>query len=160
MHQNRKRNIEKARKLPYFSNRQCWNLDYYLAKFIAGGLRSFLKMKRYGVPNEYAEKYRSEDDKELKAASEAWDNDLRKMLWAFEEIASDYRNDPHSIWFDKAYKETEAKGLDPFGISDGNTLQDNMPDMPKEVWEAHKEYGRKIQEGTELFGKHFQSLWD
>ena len=157
MHQNRKRNIEKARKLPYFSNRQCWNLDYYLARYIAGGLHSFLRMKRYGVPNEYAERFPGD---KLKRASEVWDEDIKKMLWAFEEIASDYKHDPHSIWFNKAYKETEAKGIDPFGIRDDNTMEDNMPDMPKEVWEAHKEYGRKIREGTELFGKHFQSLWD
>ena len=159
----RKRQMARIRKEPYFSEKQCWNLDYALARIIAGGLRSFIRMKRYGVPSFYVEDNKNPDSfadaQKMDDADKRWNEDLAKMLWSFEQIADDYPDDPHTIWFNKAWKETEGKGVIPFDF-DENRLVDNLPDAPDSVWKDAEEYRAKIKEGLTLFAEHFESLWD
>ncbi len=94
-----------------------------------------------------------------------WRNIILKMLWSFEQIRDDYPDSPFNKWHDKQFWGLLDKGILPMELekADENGLSKvkfNGEETPQEIWDEDNVYYEKIQEGLDLFAKHFRSLWD
>ena len=133
-----------------------WNMDSTLAKIILPMLVQ-LKSTKHGIPGEFAttggenwssqahfDFYETNDELFKKAAGE-WDAVLDKMIFAFEYI------------LDESWQDACCTGE-----------FDTTKDIGQEGWAgtykcdytAMNKVQEQIQEGLELFGKHYVHLWD
>jgi hypothetical protein len=115
-----------------------YSLDYSLALIIHPALVAF-RANLHGWPSEFE-------------SCEDWEKCLDKMIFAFEALASD-------TWEDQYY------------LGDIDWVRIPLPDGSVEVSEGHNStftidregleaHSARINEGLELFGKHFRNLWD
>jgi hypothetical protein len=91
-----------------------------------------------------------------------WDEVMDKMIWSFEQILhDDYDELYHHGEMKYKFVDTEPV-LNP--ITGKMEVMHQMVDTnPNEHWydvEGHMLHSERIQEGLELFGKHFRDLWD
>lgn len=146
-----RRRLDRPRTI-HFNEREVWNLNYALARVIAGGLRQFINAERHGYACDVTE--------------EEWEHVLREMLWAFTEIAEDYPHDPCEKWFNAVYAELSADKNWRFQETerqpDGSYLvvKTNFPDTPQEVLDAQQAYADRVRAGVNLFAKYVFDLWD
>jgi hypothetical protein len=125
---------DKERKVSVtIDNYDVWNLDHTLALIIHPALL-LLEETKAGYPivldrPEGLEENTKESKKWYKECQKAWNVILKKMIWSFNECVNDFPGK------EKCFKKT---GID---------------------MEQYNEYYAKVQEGFDLFGKHFQSLW-
>lgn len=151
-----------------------WSLDSTLALIILPALLQ-LKQHKSGVPFEFANV--GGDDSELQQCfdfykeshnvafdigSANWDDALNKMIWSFQQLAvADYSDKYYHGSIDIEWKEVCDTIYNPFT---GRTekLYEMVDKNPNEHWydsEGERLHEERIQEGLELFGKHFRSLW-
>lgn len=153
-----------------------WGLDHTLALVILPAL-CLLKENMHGVPSEFAEiggedylsqksfDFYTEDTKELyEQRYKEWEEVLDKMIWSFQQIAldDDYNKKYHHgemkmgwIKSDKLYPNPVTGVLEP-------TYQ-MVDENPDEHWYdhvGHMLHEERIQEGLNLFGKYYRSLWN
>lgn len=128
-------------KLPIFNNKDTWDLSNTLAPIISTGLKKFKEQlcgsDFGGYPCDFE-------------TPEEWHKTIDKMILAFEYAVEDVHLN------EKYWKGTE-------GMSIPDKL--NRPKTPEmlEMWGDYmkelEERQNQIEEGLELFSKHFQSLW-
>lgn len=152
-----------------------WNLDTTLAKIIYPALLQ-LKETKHGIPNDFSvvggEDYAEQDSfdfyKETYSESfdevcNRWNDTLDKMIWAFQQLAEgDYSSQYHHGKMEVDWKETDKLYPNPVTgkMEKTYTLIDKNPN---EHWYdsiGHQLHEERIQEGIELFGKYYRSLWD
>lgn len=177
----RKRQIKKSHDF-YVSEYQAFGLFVYQARFIASGLRTFIRMKRHSVgPNSIyghfckrvgttAMAFGKEAEEKHKIAERQsiryWEAALRRMHYAFDQIANDYPDAPYHLWYAKEDKEFQKTGLPYFEKGtknpDGTITMglSNFPDCPKSVLEKNRQYNHKIDKGVRLYARYFKELWD
>jgi hypothetical protein len=82
-----------------------------------------------------------------------WDWVLDEMIWAFEQLC-DEDNDAqfHTGVSDRYFTEPDENGLREWKKGPNDTSK-----FDKKSWTKHH---KRIQNGTILFGKYYQSLWD
>lgn len=120
-----------------------WNMDHTLSYIIVPMLEQ-LKTKKQGVPHvdleDVPEELRItvETNEDYPPSNEEhdlwvkrWEYVLDEMLWAFKEIRDEYPNEPEWNRFLAADKDSE-----------------------------YRKYHARIVNGTTLFGKYYQALWD
>lgn len=152
-----------------------WGLDHTLALIILPALIQ-LKHTKHGVPNEFVSSriggdmdrngcfdFIKEDENDIfDKGCDAWEETLDKMIWSFQQIAidEDYDSKYHHGKMDIGWKPIQH--LNPV-----TGLMEEMHEMvdknPSEHWYdhvGHMLHEERIQEGLELFGKHFRDLWD
>jgi len=140
-----------------FDNSEVWDLYSPLSKHILPRLKAFREMNTMGCPNEFF------DEKNEKNECQKWNECIDKMIFAFEYIAEEGE--------DKLFKKHYPNGGFPkmiFGEPNEKGLGSiTFPKKTKEeqiVWDnLQKDLNdseEKVQQGTELFGKYFQNLWD
>ena len=153
-----------------------WNLDHTLALVILPALLQ-LKQEKHGVPSEFADVggedyveqasfdfYSETKDEAFEIGLKRWDVVLDKMIWSFQQLVLEdytekYFHGRRDFSFEKSSTSTYINPLtgktEPaYGLVDKN---------PGQHWVDYaglQEHERRIQEGLELFGKHFRSLWD
>lgn len=147
----------------------CWSA-YHTIALIAKPIIERLRVTKQGTPamvfdDEYMsiingkEFHQEEDDGPLhkrveeleKEAEKRWDDILLAMIYSFDQII----------------KEGHSKGSDQPNIENYVTFTGKGLSCEFSSEEAHQaynkaanEYADKIQYGLDMFGKHFQSLWD
>jgi hypothetical protein len=152
-----------------------WNMDGTLAQIIYPMLVQ-LKATKHGVPSEFCdvggEDYSEQDsfdfykethDDAWKKGADRWDDILDKMIWSFGQLAyDDYDKRYHHG--DAEYDWVETDRLYPNPVTGTPEPTYQMVDKnPGEHWYdhvGHQLHEERIQEGFELFGKYFRSLWD
>jgi hypothetical protein len=152
-----------------------WNMDNTLAKIIYPMLIQ-LKATKHGIPSEFCEVggedyseqdsfdfYKETHDDAWKKGAERWDDVLDKMIWSFGQLAyEDYDKNYHHGEAEYDWVETDRTYPNPVTGVIEPTYQ--MVDKnPGDHWYdhvGHKLHEERIQEGLELFGKYFRSLWD
>lgn len=154
-----------GRKGWHFSNKDVWSLNETLSPVILEGLKKFREMDRDGIPskvlmnfsdsgliNKMDENYFISDEDLDKALSE-WNIILDKMIYAF-----DFKNIPklkdYNYSINLISEEKDQNGLIPAKFEIDNQKEF---DRYKEDQKKNKELS---QEGYELFGIYFSSLWD
>ena len=77
------------------------------------------------------------------------------MIWAFEQLSTDDKGEDQ-FWHERGeldfdtYEEDEGKKFKPL----------RWKKESKVDWDGLKAHQQRIQHGTMLFGKYFQTLWD
>lgn len=142
-----------------------WNLDHTLSLLIYPTLIQ-LKEIKHGVPSEFAEvggeDWHSQQSFEFYAETSSecfdlgvarWNQTLDKMIWSFQQLCIDD--------YDSKYHHGEIN-IDWVAIP-GSNLSEMVDRNPNEHWYDHVGHAlheARIQEGLDLFSKHFRSLWD
>jgi hypothetical protein len=153
-----------------------WSLDHTLAHIIYPALLQ-LKAEKHGVPSGLVDDVGGEDwtdqksfdfykeshDEAWEIASKRWDEILDKMIWSFRELIVDDLNDKY--FHGKAeYDWVESDKTFPNPITGKVEKTFQMVDKnPDEHWYdsvGHQLHEERIQEGLDLFGKYYRSLWD
>ena len=167
---------EKRRKITIqIDSWDTWNLDNTLACIIYPALLQ-LKATKHGVPHDFAEvggeDYEQQDSFDFYKENinelfnervKEWDKTLDKMIWSFQQLADgDYDSKYHHGEAKYDWKETDKLYPNPITGVMEPTYQ--MVDKnPGEHWYdhvGHQIHEDRIQEGLELFGKYYRSLWD
>lgn len=157
-------------------NFDTWSFDHNLAHIIYPALLQ-LKATKHGVPSELVDDVGGEDWKDqdsfdfykeshndaFNEACKRWDEILDKMIWAFQQLTlDDYSQKYHHGKPEFDWIESDKLYANPISGKMEKTYQ--MVDKnPDEHWydvEGHQLHDKKIQEGLELFGKYYRSLWD
>lgn len=152
-----------------------WSMDHTIAMIIYPMLLQ-LKATKHGVPSEFCtvggedyaqqdsfEFYKESHDDAWKEGAKRWDDVLDKMIWAFGQLAyEDYDHQYHHG--DAKYDWVITNQTFPNPISGKMEATYQMVDKnPDEHWYdsiGHRLHEDRIQEGIDLFGKHFRNLWD
>jgi len=153
-----------------------WSFDHTLAHIIYPALLQ-LKATKHGVPHEIVADVGGEDwepqesfdfykethNEAFEIACKRWDEILDKMIWSFEQLMKDdYGDLYHHGKPEFDFVETDKLYPNPISGKMEKTFQ--MVDKnPDEHWydvEGHRLHEERIQEGLELFGKYYRSLWD
>jgi hypothetical protein len=154
-----------------------WSLDHTIASIVLPSLIQ-LKNTKHGVPSGFTDRvggdfdnnlvfdFIKEDDTEVfNQLCDNWDDVLDKMIWSFLQLSieDDYDNQYHHGKMKIAWEKLPNE-LHPNPTTGVNEPLYQMVDKnPGEHWYDHignQEHEKRIQEGLELFGKHFRDLWD
>ena len=153
-----------------------WNMDRTLASIIYPMLIQ-LKNSKHGVPGEFVNDVGGEDYDEQNSfdfykethkeswdiACKRWDNVLDKMIWSFGQLAyEDYDEQYHHGEAKYDWVKTEKTYPNPITgkIEETYQMVDKNPDEHWYDHVGHRLHEERIQEGLELFGKYYRSLWD
>jgi hypothetical protein len=125
-----------------------WNLDHTLAVIIAPALKQYK-----AISQSYCGDF---------ATQEEWNAILDKMIFAFETLAnSDWEKQFHSGTMDMKFVPIDADGNEVDKKDAVMYRQEKGPNYTHVFDDAGwKAYNEKIQEGLNLFGKYYRSLWD
>lgn len=153
-----------------------WSFDHTLAHIIYPALLQ-LKATKHGVPNDmvndvggepYVDQssfdfYTETHNEAFDIACKRWDEILDKMIWSFQQlIIDDYNEKYHHGEPEYDFVKSDQQFPNPITGKMEDTFK--MVDKnPNEHWydaEGHQLHEDKIQEGLELFGKYYRSLWD
>ena len=136
-----------------------WNMDSTLSPIILPMLKQLKETKRgsgYVDEEDLPVHMRHGDpDGYDNWVHHKWDWVLDEMIWAFEQL-----NNPD--WEDKfihgepSYEENEEEHPD---YGEVYSLKQTNPDYWVD-YEGIKKYNDRIMNGTRLFGKYYQNLWD
>lgn len=152
----------------HIDNYDVWSMDSTLALIILPMLKQ-LKETKHGAPcsmrgfdqasNSSAQNcfdfYEKGDDIAFEYGQTEWSNIMDELIWTFEQLQPDYD-------WENQYTITKAElDLTDYPEDEG---KDMIPVRWKTEgeydWEGMKKHNNRIQEGLELFGKYFTSLWD
>lgn len=153
-----------------------WSLDHTLANIIYPALLQ-LKAHKQGVPSELVDDVGGEDysdqqsfdfykeshNEAFNIACERWNEILDKMIWSFEQILKDnYDSLYHHGKADWDFVESDKLYPNPLNgkLEATYRMIDKDPDSHWYDAEGHRLHEERIQEGLELFGKYYRSLWD
>lgn len=122
-------------KLRYgVSNKECWNLDHTITKFVLPRLKHFKKVCVHSYPST--------------VTPEEWDKILDEMIWTFE-----YLDEP-----EKFNKFPDSCMTNFFGDNRIKTETENKE------WSAYANKSLSLEErkkrGLQLFAEYYQNLWD
>lgn len=152
-----------------------WNADHTLALIILPILLE-LKENKMGIPGQFSDVggesyadqrsfdfYEDSYDEALAASERQWSDILDKMIWSFQQIALDeYEQKYHHGEAKYDFVKSDKQYPNPISGQMENTYQ--MIDRnPTEHWFDHVGlalHEERIQEGLDLFAKHFRSLWN
>jgi len=140
-----------------------YSLDYTLALIILPALIA-LKNSKQGIPIEFGDVggdqsslqmcfdfYNESHGEAFEIGIEKWEEVLDKIIWSFQQIAEDN------------YSNLYHHGEEQFSVKtnkEGNYELINL--NPHGYWhdtEGHDLHESRIQEGLELFGKYYTTLW-
>lgn len=153
-----------------------WNLDHTLALIIYPALIQ-LKATKHGIPSEFVDDIGGEDysdqasfdfykethTESFNKAVLRWDEVLDKMIWSFGELIKDDYSDKYrhgkSGW---DFVESDHMYPNPISGVMEKTFQvvDKDPTSHWHDYIGQMEHEARMQEGFELFGKYYRSLWD
>lgn len=156
-------------------NCDVWSLDHTLAHIIYPALL-VLREQKQGVPSDFAnvggedwgdqmcfDFYKESHNWAFDQAVKKWDIILDKMIWSFGELV---RDDEESFHYgtisDFIRVKTEKKMLNPITNKVEALIEMVDPDPDSHYFDAegYTLYQDRIQEGLELFGKYYRSLWN
>jgi hypothetical protein len=152
-----------------------WSLDHTLACIIYPALLQ-LKATKHGIPSgfytvggeDYEDQgsfdfYKENQDELFQQRIKEWDKTLDKMIWSFQQLAdSNYDSKYHHGEAKFDWEKTDKPYPNPITGVMEPTYQ-MIDKNPGEHWYdhvGHRLHEDRIQEGIDLFGKHYRALWD
>jgi len=135
-----------------------WNMAETLALIITPMLKQ-LKETKHGSP------YVNPDDvpAELRPIEideygtddthhERWDWVMDEMIWAMEQLNTDWESQYWTGEFDMQWKEPDENGMSEMYEGPNHTAECD--------WEGRSKHDERIDNGLRLFGTYFRGLWD
>lgn len=152
-----------------------YSMDYTLAQIILPMLIQ-LKNSKHGVPSNLVEVggedyvdqqsfdfYHESHKEAFDVAVKRWDEILDKMIWSFQQIVEgDFDKKYYHGNFDFGWEKDGTEFVDPL-TGKKEYLAKLTDKNPKGHWhdtEGERLHIERIQEGINLFAKHYMSLWD
>lgn len=152
-----------------------WSLDHSLALIILPALIQ-LKQTNHGVPNEFVTNnpdlddqlsfdfIHDDKDEVFQKGVDKWQEVMDKMIWSFQQIAidDDYDSKYHHGKMDIGWEKTKQQYPNPL-TGQMEYMYEMVDKNPDEHWYdhvGHTLHNERIQEGLNLFAKHFRDLWD
>jgi hypothetical protein len=152
-----------------------YSLDHSIALIILPALIQ-LKQTKHGVPNQFVSRvggdmdsnycfdFIKEDENQVfDQGCAKWEETLDKMIWSFQQLVmDDYSNKYHHGEMKVGWKPSGFKFTNPLTGKDEETFE-MVDENPGEHWydfDGHMLHEERIQEGIDLFAKHFRDLWD
>jgi len=152
-----------------------WNLDRTLALIIYPALIQ-LREEKQGVPHDFSvvggedwdqqycfDFYTESHNEAFEEKVKQWNIVLDKMIWSFEQII----NDNDDMFHYGKYRDFKTRKINKTMVNPitGKTeelyeLVDPTPSSHYFDADGYTMYHNRIQEGLELFGKYYRSLWD
>lgn len=153
-----------------------WGLDHTLASIILPALIQ-LKNTKHGIPSEFVDRvggdmdsnfcfdFIKEDENEVfDQLCKNWDEVLDKMIWSFLQLSieSDYDNKYHHGKMETDWVESDHTYTNPSTgkVEKTYRMVDKNPNGHWYDHVGHMLHEKRIQEGLDLFAKHYRSLWD
>ena len=153
-----------------------WSFDHTLATIIYPALLQ-LKATKHGIPADIVNDVGGEDwdpqnsfdfykethDEAWEIAAKRWDDILDKMIWSFHQLTiDDYGSKYHHGISEYDWIKSDKTFPNPVTgkVEDTWQMVDKDPDAHWYDAEGHQLHEDRIQEGLELFGKYYRSLWD
>ena len=148
-------------------NYDTWAMDHTLAMIILPMLKQ-LKATKHGSPGDMPEFsqvsyhssqycfdfYAEGDDAAWDAGHKRYEEILDKIIWSFEQILDDH-------WGDQYWSEKPEFDFDDYPEDEGKEVTPvRWKKEGKCDYEGLTKHQQRINEGLELFGKYYQSLWD
>jgi len=138
-----------------------WSV-YSTLSYIIVPLLKQLKKEQHGYPSEFCDEqeyspqhsfvgegFQLEED----SGAKEWDKVLDKMIWAFEQTIDDgWESQYYTGEFDYRWEDTSDEDLSELVKGPNHTSVCDHVGL--------KKHHEQMQEGFDLFGKHYQSLWD
>lgn len=191
--------VQKLFRKTHTSDYEVWELYPVMAEWILPRLYEFKKYPRMGYPSTFSEysenewKSREEYDQAIAegkmkgGGSEAWEEVLDKIIFAFEFALADGGKKKYEKPFMKKHGDWHAEipenlqqmkwyrsKKDGHTMTPGSHPNDKPVDLDEYELEEdhilsrpfyynmkmHQEFAERAQEGFKLFGEHFQSFWD
>lgn len=150
-----------------------YSLDHTIALIMLPALLQ-LKQTAHGVPNEFTRRvggdmdsnycfdFIKEDENQVfDQGCAKWGETLDKMIWSFQQLVfDDYDSKYHHGKMDVGWKP--IKHLNPVTgvVEDMYEMVDKNPNEHWYDYDGHMLHEARIQEGIDLFAKHFRDLWD
>lgn len=154
-----------------------WGMDCTLAHIILPMLKQ-LKETKHGIPSSMKELqydsnsvqysfefYKEDDDKSFKEAETSWNSLMDEMIWAFSQLVDnngEWESQFHSGETDFVWVPLDKQGNEIESEQDAELFR--MDKGPKDTHvfdaEGYMKHLKRMQEGFELFGKHYMDLWD
>lgn len=150
-----------------------YSMDHTAALII---LPLLLQMKNHkqGVPNEfvcriggdsddnYCFDFIKDDENEVfDQGCRKWEETLDKMIWSFQQLVDDnYSDKYHHGQMKLTWKPIEIPDPVTGTVKKAYEMVDENPDEHWYDYVGHHLHEDRIQEGLELFGKYYRSLWD
>ncbi len=127
-----------------FEHREAYDYFSWNAKMAVPRLKK-LRDNLHGCPAEFAPEGKSDAE-----GVKEWKEILNKIIWSFENIDNEpMPKKPDN--YDPRHTRIEYE--------DGSVSYEPFDDR-KWDWSEAKEHGKKVQEGLDLYGKHYLNLWD
>lgn len=151
-----------------------WGLDQTLASIILPALIQ-LKQTKHGIPSEftnyvggdmdsnYCFDFIKEDENEVfDKLCQEWDEVFDKMIWSFLQLSleENYDQKYHHGKMNMSFKPIEKMNPITGVVEKMFQLVDENPGAHWYDHVGHMEHEKRIQEGLDLFGKYYRSLWD
>ena len=130
----RQRKKYAKKKGTYVSNKELWNLDYTIAKWILPRLKAYKKITDGFPPIDRKVYYETKEYKDI--TFEDWQNILDEIILGFELTLID------------PFDEIEKLGLNISNKADSDKID-----------KFCEERNNKIERGLDLFKYYFQDLW-
>jgi hypothetical protein len=152
IHDKRKRKVEIK-----IDRYDVWSMDYTLALIIIPMLKK-IKEDKHGIPMSSFEEWDEVDETgnhteaAMKIAEARWDFILDRMIWSFKQIIEE---ESDAFWpvrpeLDMSeHPEDEGKLTTPVRWNVEGECN----------FDALYAYHERIQEGLDLFGRHYRNLW-
>jgi hypothetical protein len=133
-----------------------------------------LKNSKQGVPSDFIQRVggdmdrnyyfdfiRDDDDEVFDKGCLKWEETLDKMIWSFQQLVDDsyeakYHHGIAKIDFRIIEVTNPATGV----VEKMYKMVDENPSKHWYDYIGQQEHDKRIQEGLDLFGKHFRDLWD
>jgi hypothetical protein len=152
-------------------NYDTWSMDSTLSPIILPMLKQ-LRATKHGAPwvddEDVPARLRSTTKSAMKAKKESWDTDgnhfkrwdwvMDEMIWAFEQMCDEdndaqfHTGESDIEWKVSKYDKEGKPLLWQMGKGPNDTRK-----FDKKGYMKHQE---RIRNGTRLFGKYYQNLWD
>ena len=132
-----------------FDDRELWSLDYTIAKYVYPRLKVFNKINKVSIASCFFA-----DEEKVEHDDADWAVAKKNQKDAYDKIEQ-------ALFYILDDDESLDSGLGEIRIGDKKVV---FPNKDEEKWKLYrKEIDRRaevIEEGLELFGKYFRTLWD
>jgi hypothetical protein len=149
-----------------------WSMDSTLSPIILPMLKQ-LKTDKHGAPytddEDVPARLRSTTKAAVKSKKNEWDADcnhfkrwdwvMDEMIWAFEQLC-DENNDAQFHTGEHDIEWVPGKELDAKGKPLTYEMKKGPKDTSKFDKKSYMKHHERIRNGTRLFGKYYQNLWD
>jgi len=139
-----------------FGVKDMWDLDHSLSPIIAAGLKKFKEVVTSednctGIPGSFLPEWEHTDE-DCEVALKEWYSVLDKMIYAFDSESPEV---PDGVFNDLLECLTPVEGTEYSEIK--NLVKDQT--LYDKYREEDDEHHRRVQEGLDLFAKHYHDLW-